>query len=56
MPQKEKELLYYAFTMMPKIYVDNDDVIAVNQIRKNFSGSGIDPNITGTWATSFGGG
>ncbi len=24
--------------------------------RKNFSGSGMDPNISGTWATPFGGG
>lgn len=56
MPEKEKELLAYAFTMMPRILVDEADVLVVKQIGKNFSGSGMDPNITGTWATPYGGG
>lgn len=56
MPEKEKVLLAYAFTMMPRILVDEADVLVVKQIGKNFSGSGMDPNITGTWATPYGGG
>ena len=55
-PEREKELLSYAFTMMPHLPVKKADVLVVNQIGKDFSGSGMDPNITGTWATPYGGG
>jgi len=55
-PEKEKELLKYAFTLMPQILIPKADVLVVRQIGKDFSGSGMDPNITGTWATPYGGG
>lgn len=55
-PLKEPELLKYAFSMMPRILVDETDVLIVNEIGKNFSGSGMDPNITGTWSTPYGSG
>lgn len=55
-PQKEPDLLKYAFTQMPRILVDETDVLVVKEIGKNFSGSGMDPNITGTWSTPYGGG
>ena len=55
-PAKEKELLRHAFSLMPKIFVSDADILVVGQIGKNFSGSGMDPNITGTWATEFGSG
>ena len=55
-PTREKELLAYAFTLMPKLPVQEADVLVVGQIGKDFSGSGMDPNITGTWATPYGGG
>lgn len=55
-PQREPELLKYAFTLMPRIMVDSADVLVVREIGKNFSGSGMDPNISGTWATPYGGG
>lgn len=55
-PEEEPKLLQYAFTQMPRILVDESDVLIVKEIGKNFSGSGMDPNITGTWSTPYGGG
>lgn len=55
-PAAEPELLKYAFRMMPRILVDEADVLVVQEIGKNFSGSGMDPNITGTWSTPYGAG
>lgn len=55
-PLKEPELLKYAFSLMPRILLDETDVLIVNEIGKNFSGSGMDPNITGTWSTPYGSG
>ena len=49
----EPGLLKYAFQMMPKILVDTCDVLVVDQIGKNFSGDGMDPNITGTFCTPY---
>ena len=39
---------------MPRILVPETDVLVVREIGKNFSGSGMDPNITGTWSTPYG--
>ncbi|MGE4485467.1 MAG: lactate racemase domain-containing protein [Oscillospiraceae bacterium] len=55
-PEKEPELLKYAFDLMPRILVDRTDVLVVGELGKNFSGSGMDPNITGTWNTPYGSG
>ena len=55
-PVQEPELLKYAASLMPRILVDDTDVMIVRQIGKNFSGSGMDPNISGTWSTPYGGG
>ena len=38
---------------MPRILVDSCDVLIVDQIGKNFSGDGMDPNITGTFCTPY---
>ena len=51
--EKEPPLLKEAFTYMPKILVDSCDVLVVDQIGKNFSGDGMDPNITGTFCTPY---
>lgn len=55
-PQREPELLKYAFGMMPRLLVGETDVLVVQEIGKNFSGSGMDPNITGNWSTPYGSG
>ncbi len=49
----EPPLLKEAFANMPRILVDECDVLVVDQIGKNFSGDGMDPNITGTFCTPY---
>lgn len=51
--EKEPELLKEAAANMPRILVDSCDVLVVDQIGKNFSGDGMDPNITGTFCTPY---
>ena len=50
---EEPALLKEAFGYMPRIWVDSCDVLIVDQIGKNFSGDGMDPNITGTFCTPY---
>ena len=50
---EEPALLREAFSYMPRIWVDSCDVLIVDQIGKNFSGDGMDPNITGTFCTPY---
>jgi len=51
--EREPELLRYAFENMPKLIVEECDVLAVHEIGKNYSGTGVDPNITGTFSTEY---
>ena len=51
--EKEPILLKEAFANMPRILVDECDVLVVDYIGKNFSGDGMDPNITGTFCTPY---
>jgi len=46
-PEKEPELLKLAKSLMPKLFIDETDVLVIDQIGKNISGNGQDPNITG---------
>ncbi|MDQ0338297.1 hypothetical protein J2S00_001081 [Caldalkalibacillus uzonensis] len=45
--EREKSLLIEAKQNMPKLLVSEIDVLIVDEIGKNISGSGMDPNITG---------
>lgn len=54
--EKEPALLEYAKSRMPRLMLPETDVLIVREIGKNFSGSGMDPNVTGTWSTPYGGG
>ncbi len=45
--EREPALLAQAKELMPRICFDEIDVLIVEQIGKNISGSGMDPNITG---------
>lgn len=58
--EREPELLKIAFANMPSILVSDPerkaDVLIVNEVGKNFSGTGVDPNISGTWSTEYGSG
>ena len=51
--EREPELLKIAFQNMPSILVQEGDVLIVDLIGKNFSGTGVDPNITGTFSTPY---
>ncbi len=50
---REPELLQKAFALMPKIPFSNFDVLIVDQLGKNISGDGMDPNITGRYAVDI---
>lgn len=50
---EEPKLLQYAFSNMPKIIVGECDVLIIDEIGKNYSGTGTDPNITGTFSTKY---
>lgn len=50
---REPELLKLAFSLMPKIIAGECDVLIVDETGKNYSGTGVDPNITGTFSTEY---
>ncbi len=47
--KREKELLKQAKALMPSLPVDQADILIIDEIGKNISGTGLDPNITGRW-------
>jgi hypothetical protein len=51
--QVEVELLKEAKRLLPKIMFDRIDVLVIDQIGKNISGDGMDPNITGRYPTPY---
>lgn len=48
-PEEEPLLLNYAKSKMARLLFDHVDVMIVDQIGKNISGEGMDPNIAGRW-------
>ena len=44
---KEPSLLSLSKSLMPRLYFDHIDVLIVEQIGKDITGAGMDPNITG---------
>ncbi|MFY0544093.1 lactate racemase domain-containing protein [Brevibacillus sp. H7] len=51
--QEEVELLKEAKRLLPKIMFDRIDVLVIDEIGKNISGDGMDPNITGRYPTPY---
>lgn len=51
--EQEPELLARSKTYMPRILFDKCDVLVVDEIGKNISGDGMDPNISGRFPTPF---
>jgi Lactate racemase N-terminal domain len=49
----EPALLERARSLMPRLPVAEADVLVVQEIGKNISGDGMDPNITGRYPTPF---
>lgn len=50
---REPEILLQAKSLMPKILFNNIDVLVVDRMGKNISGLGMDPHITGCYATMY---
>lgn len=51
--EMEPALLKEAASYMARILVDSCDVLIVDEIGKNYSGDGMDPNITGTFCSPY---
>ncbi|MDQ0198021.1 hypothetical protein J2S10_001162 [Neobacillus ginsengisoli] len=51
--EKEPELQKQAKALLPKLYFDQLDVLVIDEIGKNISGDGMDPNITGRYPTPY---
>lgn len=51
--EQEPRFLEEAKALLPKIHVPECDVLICDTIGKNFSGGGMDPNITGTFVTPY---
>ena len=51
--EEEPKLLEIAKSLLPRICVPECDILICDTIGKNFSGSGMDPNITGTFVTPY---
>lgn len=51
--EREIELLKLAKDLLPKLYFDKIDVLIIDEIGKNISGDGMDPNITGRYPTPY---
>ena len=51
--EKEPPLLRRAWALMPKILLDEFDVLVLDEIGKNISGTGFDTNIVGRYNTPF---
>ena len=50
---REPELLKIAFSFMGRLHFGNLDELIVEEIGKDISGDGMDPNITGSYPTEF---
>ena len=50
---REPELLKEARELMPRLYLRDYDVLIVDRIGKDISGSGMDPHVTGSFNTEY---
>ena len=48
-PALDSEFLKTAWTLLPKLPVDDLDILLVDEMGKNVSGAGMDPNVIGFW-------
>lgn len=47
--ETDRRLLRLAWQMFPRIPLDDLDILIVNEMGKNISGAGMDPNVIGLW-------
>ncbi len=45
----DREFLKIAWQLLPKLPVDDLDILLVDEMGKNISGAGMDPNVIGFW-------
>jgi hypothetical protein len=48
-PDVDREFLRLAWKLFPKLPIDDLDVLLVDEMGKNVSGAGMDPNVIGFW-------
>ncbi|CAB1058755.1 Iron-sulfur cluster-binding protein [Olavius sp. associated proteobacterium Delta 1] len=48
-PALDSEFLKTAWTLLPKLPVEDLDILLVDEMGKNVSGAGMDPNVIGFW-------
>lgn len=51
--EREPQYLEMAKELLPKLFFEQLDVLIIDQIGKNISGDGMDPNITGRYPTPY---
>ncbi|WP_449354503.1 lactate racemase domain-containing protein [Virgibacillus natechei] len=51
--ERETELQKLSKQLLPKLHFDKIDVLVIDEIGKNISGDGMDPNITGRYPTPY---
>lgn len=51
--EKEPDLQMKAKELLPKLFFDQLEVLVIDEIGKNISGDGMDPNITGRYPTPY---
>jgi hypothetical protein len=51
--QAEPQLLEHARTLLPRLPIDDIDVLLVDEMGKDVSGAGMDPNVTGRTTGSW---
>jgi hypothetical protein len=49
MEERERELLHYAWGLLPRLPLEILDLLVIEEIGKNYSGTGMDTNVTGRW-------
>ncbi|MCB7320869.1 lactate racemase domain-containing protein [Lacrimispora sp. 210928-DFI.3.58] len=52
-PEEDAKLLTLARSLMPRILFDDIAVLVIDEIGKNFSGDGQDPNVSSRFATPY---
>jgi len=50
MEEREGELLKYATGLLPRLPLEAMDMVVVEEMGKNFSGTGMDTNVIGRWS------
>ncbi len=52
--EQDARLLKTAWDLLPRVPVDDLDVLVIDEMGKNISGAGIDPNVVGLWRRNGG--